>query len=278
MPFFIPFPNKLDRMLNNRDPNARPMLDPQIPTSNPGSLNKFISQVKSGGLASANMFAVEMAIPNVVRSTYGDFHNLQAISLFCDQVQLPDQNISTAQVRTYGEVRETPYENLYGNINMSFICDSDYKTKHFFDTWIQNISNPETRHINYYKDYVVPVIRITTLNSAEAEVYRVALYECYPKQIQAVTLDYASKEVVKVSVSMNYKYWRSALRSDAVSHEQRYFAYDIPTVNSGGTTRPTKLVDILRQQGQQSFDKYQQMYNNTVGDVQNIITGLGNLF
>ena len=278
MPFFIPFPNKYDSMLGTKDPNAKPQLDPAIPTSNQGPLNNFIAQVKSTGLASANMYSVEMAIPNVVRSTYDDFHDLRAISLFCDQVQLPDQNVSTTPTRTYGEVREMPYENLYGNINMSFICDSDYKTKHFFDTWIQNISDPQTRHMNYYRDYTVPVIRVTTLNNDESEVYRVALYECYPKQIQAVTLDYGSKEIVKVQVSMNYKYWRSAMRSDSVSHEQKYFQLGIDRPSASDITRPKKLIDILKQQGQQTFDKYQQMYNNTVGDVQNIITGIGDLF
>ena len=278
MPFFIPFPNKYDAMLKNTDPNAKPQLDPGIPTTNEGSLNKFIAQVKSTGIASANMYSVEMAIPNVVRSAYGDFHDLRAISLFCDQVQLPDQNISTAQIRTYGEVREMPYENLYGNINMSFICDSDYKTKHFFDMWIQNISDPQTRHMNYYRDYTVPVIRITTLNNNENEVYRVALYECYPKQIQAVSLDYGSKEIVKVQVSMNYKYWRSALRSDSVSHEQQAFPLHIDSMTGNDIGRPKKLVDILQQNLNQTFDKYQQMYNNTVGDVQNIITGIGDLF
>ena len=278
MPFFIPFPNKLDSMMNRQDPNARPQLDPYVPTANDGSLNRFIAQVKSTGVASANMYSVEMAVPNVVRSGYQGFHDLRAINLFCDSTQLPDQNISTAQIRTYGEIRETPYENLYGNINMSFICDSDYKTKHFFDTWIQNISDPNTRHFNYYQDYVVPVIRITTLNNNENEVYRVALYECYPKQIQAVTLDYASKDIVKVNVSMNYKYWRSALRSDSVSHEQQYYPLYIDPVKDNNPARPKKLTDILQQNFQQTFDKYQQMYNNTVGDVQNIITGLGDLF
>ena len=278
MPFFIPFPNKLDRMLNTRDPNARPQLDPQVPTANDNSLNRFIAQVKGTGVASANMYSVEMAIPNVVRSAYPGFHDLRAINLFCDSTQLPDQTISTAQVRTYGEVRESPYENLYGNVNMSFICDSDYKTKHFFDTWIQNISDPNTRHMNYYQDYTVPVIRITALNNNEAEVYRVALYECYPKQLQAVTMDYGSKEIVKVQVSMNYKYWRSALRSDSVNHEQKYYPLEVPRSGEASATRPKKLVDILSQGVQQTFDKYQQMYNNTMGDVQNIITGIGDLF
>jgi len=171
-----------------------------------------------------------------------------------------------------------PYENLFGNVNMTFLVDSDYKTKHFFDTWIQNISDPETRHINYYTDYVVPVIRITTLNRAGLETYRVALYECYPKQLQAVTVDNNNKDIVKVSVSMNYKYWRSALRSDPASHTSLGDPIKSQYIGDKKANTPKKAIDILTQQFTQTFDKYQSMYNNTVGDIQGIVTGLGDLF
>ena len=277
MPFYLPLFNRLDGMLNRRDANAVGM-DPNFEPNKSGPLNDFITQVRTKGLATSNMYTVEMAIPNVVSQNYGGFYDLKALNLLCDSAQLPDQNISTAQLRTYGEVREMPYENLYGNVNMTFLVDSDYKTKHFFDTWIQNISDPDTRHMNYYKDYVVPVIRITMLNRAASEVYRVALYECYPKQLTVVTIDNNAKEVVKVSVSMNYKYWRSAMRSDAISHDSLGDPIRSQFIADKRAGQPKKAIDILTQQFQQTFDKYQSMYNNTVGDVQGIITGLGDLF
>ena len=37
--------------------------------------------------------------------------------------------------------------------------------------------------------------------------YSVALYECYPKTIGSIQMDQASKDVMKLSVGMQYKYW-----------------------------------------------------------------------
>lgn len=178
------------------------------------TLNQFISEVRTRGLANPNKFFVTITIPSSVPA---DNDALRLVGIFCDQAQLPDQTVSTAQVRTYGEIREVPYENLYGNVSLSFYVDSDYITKIFFDLWIQSISNTETRHWEYYDNFISPSIEITMYNNDGARVYGAILYECYPKTLQAITLDAGSKDAMKFSVSMNYKYWRPVKYSEAVA-------------------------------------------------------------
>ena len=39
-----------------------------------------------------------------------------------------------------------------------------------------------------------------------------ALYECYPKSINSIQLDYSAKDVMKINVTMQYKYWLSSTR------------------------------------------------------------------
>ena len=176
-------------------------------------LQTFISEVKTRGMASANKYYVELGVPKGVQ-----LENTRLIALFCDQTQLPDLNINTTPIKTYGEVREVPYETMYGNVNFSFYCDSNLIVKHFFDKWmLLGISNPDTRHFNYYNDYISDKITINMITNDEREVFKVDLFECYPKQMQAVSLDYASREIIKIQVSMNYKYWRSSLLSTSTS-------------------------------------------------------------
>lgn len=236
-------------------------------------LADFISEVKTRGLASPNKFKVNIALPQKFTLDERDLRNGERnsnhrmVQMFCDQAQLPDLNISTSQSRTYGEVREVPYENLYGNINMSFYCDSNYIVKDFFDRWIMSISDPNTRHFNYYNDYISPNIDIIMMNNNQSAVYGVKLFECYPKQLQAVSVDYASKDIVKVSVSMNYKYWRSTLISDQV------------VVNNGANE------EVLQEMQQQSneipndyIENFYGYQDRVFGDFQNIETGLGDSF
>jgi len=236
-------------------------------------LADFISEVKTRGLASPNKFKVNIALPQKFTLDERDLRNGERnsnhrmIQMFCDQAQLPDLNISTSQTRTYGEVREMPYENLYGNINMSFYVDSDYIVKDFFDRWIMSISDPNTRHFNYYNDYISPNIDIIMMNNNQSAVYGVKLFECYPKQIQAVSVDYASKDIVKVSVSMNYKYWRSTLISDQV------------VVNNGANE---EVLEEMQQQSNEIPNDYIENFygyqDRVFGDFQNIETGLGDSF
>ena len=39
--------------------------------------------------------------------------------------------------------------------------------------------------------------------------YSVTAFEVYPKTVSPIQMDYASKDVMKIQVSMQYKYWTS---------------------------------------------------------------------
>ena len=247
-------------------------------------LSEFISEVKSRGIANPNKFRVEIAIPQVVPTSVFT-QELKFIQLFCDQTQLPDQNISTAQIRIYGEVREVPYENLYGNVNFSFYCDSDYIVKDFFDYWVQGLSFSQSRHWRYYDDYTSN-INIITLNQDGREVYAVTLYECYPKQLQAVSLDYSSKEIVKVNISMNYKYWRANRISNSTQtsvnqDNNRFNNQDVSNL-SESLDSPINGSFPIPQEYLDNFNEYQQNINSfggfadrIFGNSQNVFTEIG---
>jgi hypothetical protein len=171
-------------------------------------LDKFIAQVKSQGLARSNRYVVTFTPPLTGLSPSVP----ETLSLFCDQVQLPGMNFSTAQNRTYGEFREVPYEKLFDNLNMSFYVDKNMYVKRVFDNWMEAIQNPETRAFNYYKNYTTGM-DIEVRDLMDRTTYVVSLWECYPKTIGAIQMDYASKDVMKLSVTMQYKYWTSQLIS-----------------------------------------------------------------
>lgn len=175
-------------------------------------LNEFISQVKTTGLSRTNRFSVYMnPPPSIAASGYTNkftqsFSNLKQILLFCDSVQLPGINLSTIQNRTFGEFRDVPYEKIYGDLNLTFYVDTDMYVKNFFDAWVASIQHPITRTFAYYKSYITDMT-VVVEDLQDEETYAVTLYECYPKTISAVQLDNASKDVMKLQVTMNFKNW-----------------------------------------------------------------------
>lgn len=168
-------------------------------------LSEFVAAVKTGALARSNRFSVGFSLPTGVKPVAG---SLQKVLLLCDQVQLPGMSHATAQNRSFGEYREVPYERLYGDITMSFYVDNDMHVKQLFDNWMNAISDPTRRTFNYYKYYTTQItVDVEDLNNNSR--YKVTMEECYPKSIGPVQLDYASKDIMKLSVQMQYKYWKS---------------------------------------------------------------------
>lgn len=167
------------------------------------SLNDFISQVKQG-MAKPNHFLVQLNLPPSLTNVQSI--DMQKVILFCDQAQLPGVSFGTNPVRSYGEVREVPYEKLYEGVNLSFYVDANMTVKLLFDEWMALIQNPTTRDFNFAQKYMTDTINIIVENSQGESVYMCTLHECYPKAVAPIQLDYSAKDVMKMNVSMTYKY------------------------------------------------------------------------
>lgn len=211
------------------------------------TLNEFIASVKTEGMMNTNRFTVEMGIPPILADT--SFADLQKILLHCEAVNLPGINISTQPARTFGEIREMPYDRLYENVNFTFLVDNSMQVKYLFDTWANNsIQNATTRKFNYYKQYITDM-SIYVYDRADNSRYTVKLYECFPKQITGIQLDHNSRDVMKLQVSMNYRYWDSNAIEGA-------FSAEAGEVN--GFINPTEVPDTYFT----NFNAYQAGYNS----------------
>lgn len=168
-------------------------------------LNEFISGVKSG-MAKTSFFTVQLTVPQLLNNMEPAKSNMNKIILFCDQAQIPGVSFSTNQVRSYGEFKEVPYEKLYEPVQLSFYVDSDMNVKKLFDSWIALIQNTTTRDFRYPKHYLTDKIDIIVQDSMDSAKYRVCLNKAYPKTVSPIQLDYASKDVMKLQVTMVYQY------------------------------------------------------------------------
>lgn len=170
-------------------------------------IDKFISQVKTRGIAKTNRY--EVIIPFPRNSNFPIPPDMMELgNLFCDQVNLPGINVATTAMRTFGEVREMPYEKMFEPVTFSFYVDTDMQLKMAFDKWMALISNPIDRTIGYYNDYVKDIdIYVKTVGDQSP--YMITLYEAYPKAVQSIQLDSGGKEIMKMTVTMQYKYWYS---------------------------------------------------------------------
>ena len=80
------------------------------------------------------------------------------------------------------------------------------------------------------------------------------LFECYPKTISSIQMDYAAKDVMKISIGMQYKNWIASPKSPLAD----------------GQKVPTNFLDRMTQ----NFSGFQETINNTLGTrAGNFLTG-----
>jgi hypothetical protein len=173
------------------------------------NISDFVTQIGKAGLARSNRYSIEMALP---ATTYTD-NDYRKMLLLCESIQLPGLNLNTTQIRTFGEIREMPYEFNYDPVQFSFYVDGDMVIKGIFDQWIQSIQRGATRNFNYYKDYISDQVKIYVEDLNDETKYIVTLYEAYPKNLSAVQMGYDQKDVMKLNVTLMYKHWKSEVIS-----------------------------------------------------------------
>lgn len=165
----------------------------------------FVGMMREDGMAIASHFIVELNLPGALNaSPYTEKRN--KIIAFCDQAQLPGISFSSSQVRSYGEFREVPYEKLFEPVTLSFYVDNAMVIKNLFDDWLNLIQDGSTRDFNYPRDYITDSIRIIVINSQNQQRYAVELRHCFVKAVSPIQLDYSAKDVMKVNVTISYKY------------------------------------------------------------------------
>jgi len=162
-------------------------------------LDEFISEVKLAGMANANRYFVMISGANKI------------IGLFCENAQLPGTQILSTPARTFGEVREVPYELQYDPVTLSLYIDNNWAVKKYFDEWRTEVFDFKSRVSGYYgiegsRGYAKDVT-IYCYNKDSQETYTVRLREAFPKTIGSVNLDYGNKEIPRLAVTLQYAYW-----------------------------------------------------------------------
>lgn len=207
-------------------------------------LNDFITNVTGKGLAKSNYFsAIIYPPPLMLQANFKSPITTTNFALQCDSASIPGLSLMTNDVAVYGEARQMPTQRLFSEMSLSFYVDLDLTIKKYFDAWMDFIINPNTRTCRYYDDYTTQMEVIVHDKNFNIR-YKVKLFECYPKAINNVTLDYNDHNPMKLSVSIQYKYYKI---EDIVSDNEKLQEFlknslnsDVSSVSSTNTTSTIK--------------------------------------
>lgn len=104
---------------------------------------------RSGGFARPNMFRV--FLPSLGNGT-------SPLNLLCTSTELPGRQITSIE-KTIGTVNRK-YASGYAttDINLTFHVMNNHAIKNYFETWQSLVHSQQSYEVNYYNNYVKPVL------------------------------------------------------------------------------------------------------------------------
>ena len=179
-----------------------------------GTLNEVIGLYRSkDGIARPSRYEVVILPPtgsptNPFTSALTATDSARNVSLKCENISFPGRNIDTSpDTNIYGPTREIATGFSFAELSATFQSSSDLREKEFFENWQKASFNANTWAMQFYNDYIGE-IQIYLLDEKDNRRYGVKIWECFPKNIAAQTLDYSTiNEQMKIDVTFSYRYW-----------------------------------------------------------------------
>jgi hypothetical protein len=169
---------------------------------------KFYATVlKDGfGLAKAARYAVRINLPQIL---VGSKALADEMVYLCEAAEIPGRVLNTMEYRYYGPTVKAPYQSVWNEIALTFMCRDLMREKELFDTWMERI-NPSTTFDFLYKSQYQCTIEVFTIMQGQMEgnpsmaSYLLRLDEAFPTLIAAMPANFGDDQYHRLTVSFAF--------------------------------------------------------------------------
>jgi hypothetical protein len=200
----------------------------------------FLSNIKAkGGLARPNRFQVILPIPqyigkfleagflerllnlpnsifsNVSTRVLGDSFSTSAnpsisryLALQCEAAELPGKSLNTEPIQIYNLTYEVPFQAVYTDTSLTFLCTNEFYERKLFDRWLEAIVPTDTNNVRYPKGRDTTYLtNITVIQYDDfiKQIYAVQFIDAFPKTISAQPLSWSDDGFHRLTVQFAYK-------------------------------------------------------------------------
>ena len=170
------------------------------------NMDKFIANIKSGGLSRANRYELLITAPSI--SALGNFANnggAEQLRYRCSTVSLPSKSIATSETKIYGPVRLAPYQITYDQLSFSVYLSDDFRERQYFEDWMHYVIDYDTHRIRYYKEYSASDMQLLVMDETNKVTNTYVFEESYPLSVGEVSMSYSNEEPATCDISMTYR-------------------------------------------------------------------------
>jgi hypothetical protein len=156
--------------------------------------------ITKASFARANLYEVSIYRPSLTSSS----HDNQRLHINCKSANIPSRSLGVSEpdqgYRAFAE------SGLFENeISLSFNMSADFMELRFFQDWLDYIVKPNSRHIEYYDNYIGS-LKIINKDRNQQKALQTNFRDVYPKTISALSLEAGqASEVMSLEVTMAYR-------------------------------------------------------------------------
>ena len=203
----------------------------------------------------------EVAITSPIYSPYQDGE----MRFKCESIEFPGRSAITTDYRLYGTLQKVAYNTIYQDLTMSVLVSSDYNEVEYFNGWFDKVVGSHRTNnfeapgptsslgfdVNYYDEYK-SFVNILAYDQTGNVVRNCKLLDAYPLIVNPIALNWNSNEIVRLNVTMTYRYWKDEQELDI----------DRTDTKINLTASRTERVRQATERAEQSFREMEQRFAN----------------
>jgi|LakMenEpi03Aug12_release.lakeMendotaPanAssembly.Ray.scaffolds.fasta_scaffold262417_2 hypothetical protein len=170
------------------------------------NITDFVARVRETDFARSSRFEVRFSTPGVL----GVGGDTKEISLMVEDGLFPGILVGTRpfRINNLNEQRANVIDFGGDAITFTFLVDTTWAAKRFFEDWMTSIINPVTRYVSYPYDYLSE-IELVSLNNKDEVIAEWRIQEAFPRSMAPISISATNSEVLRMPVTFAYTKWIS---------------------------------------------------------------------
>lgn len=134
------------------------------------------------------------------------------LALQCETAELPGKTLQTADVKIYGPIFKVPYQTMYADTTLTFVCTNDFYERKLFDRWMEAIQPTDTNNMRFPKGNVTRYmtnIKIIQYDDFIKQIYAVELLDAFPIGVAPQAVSWSEDGFHRLSIQFAYQKYRT---------------------------------------------------------------------
>ena len=134
------------------------------------------------------------------------------LALQCESAELPGKTFQTADVKIYGPTFKVPYQTMYGDTTLTFLCTNEFYERKLFERWMEAIHPTDTNNLRFAKgaqSRYMTNIKIIQYDDFIKQIHAVELIDAFPIGIASQALNWGEDGFHRLGIQFAYQKYRT---------------------------------------------------------------------